>query len=518
VYLELSWRRRKIVLVGGFLAGAGILGLSTLGGSMPIHLRADDGAGAPANRAAPTPAELAPAVAPDPRHAATRTSVPAASPLVAAVGDPGFPPAGEPSIVTGTAMAPARPHPPRFDGGPRPVDAVPAPPAASADARSATPAPEPARQRVDVEVAAGDTLMGMLLGLGIARAEAHAAVEGLRGVYDPRHLRPGQRLQVETDAAARRLVRLAFAPSGRERIELVRADDGFEAEVSERATISEERLVEAEVRTSLHAAATGAGVPPAVLAEIVRIFSWDVDYQRETRAGDEIAVLFERERVPNGPVVGTGDVRYARLDIGGRVLEAFRFERDGEAAFFSRGGESLRKFLLRTPVSGARMSSGFGMRRHPILGYTRMHRGIDFAARTGTPIYAAGDGRLARVGRYGGYGNYIRIEHGDGYATAYAHLSRFADGMRSGRRVEQGEVIGYVGSTGRSTGPHLHFEVLKNGEQVDPLGVAQPPAENLEGQALMAFRQEVRAVETRLADLGSRTFAADRRREVASGG
>jgi murein DD-endopeptidase MepM/ murein hydrolase activator NlpD len=147
-----------------------------------------------------------------------------------------------------------------------------------------------------------------------------------------------------------------------------------------------------------------------------------------------------------------------------------------------------------------------------------MHRGVDFAAPTGTPIYAAGDGRLARVGRYGGYGNYVRIEHGNGYATAYAHLSRFAAGMRSGRRVEQGEVIGYVGSTGRSTGPHLHFEVLKNGEQVDPLDVAQPPAENLAGTALAAFRREVRAVETRLAELGSRTFAADRRREVASGG
>ncbi|MFP4127338.1 MAG: M23 family metallopeptidase [Alphaproteobacteria bacterium] len=382
------------------------------------------------------------------------------------------------------------------------------------------PAAPPPRQvdRVDVEVAAGDTLMGMLLGLGIARAEAHAAVEGLRGVYDPRRLRPGQRLEVETDAAVRRLLRLAFAPSERERIELVRADDGFEAEVRERATVTEERLVETVVRTSLDAAATTAGVPPAILAEIVRIFSWDVDYQRETQPGDEIAVLFERKRVPGGPVVDAGDVRYARLDIGGRVLEAFRFERDGEAAFFSREGESLRKFLLRTPVSGARMSSDFGMRRHPILGYNRMHRGIDFAAPTGTPIRAAGDGRIVRVGPYGGYGNYVRIQHGDGYATAYAHLSRFAAGTRSGRRVEQGEVIGYVGSTGRSTGPHLHFEVLKNGEQVDPLGIARPPAENLEGEALAAFRRQVRAVETRLADLGSRTFAAERGRALASGG
>jgi murein DD-endopeptidase MepM/ murein hydrolase activator NlpD len=255
-----------------------------------------------------------------------------------------------------------------------------------------------------------------------------------------------------------------------------------------------------------------------VFARIVKIFSWDVDYQRETRPGDRFAVLFERERVPGGQVVAAGDVRYARLEVGGRVLEAFRFDRDGEPEFFTRDGASLRKFLLRTPVSGGRLSSGFGMRRHPILGYNRMHRGVDFAAPTGTPIYAAGSGRLARVGRYGGYGNYVRIEHGDGYATAYAHLSRFADGMRSGRRVDQGEVIGYVGSTGRSTGPHLHFEVLVNGEQVDPLEVAQPPAESLEGAQLAAFRREVATVETRLAELGGRTFAADRPRRTASDG
>jgi len=501
--------------VVGLVAGAGIVSLSSLGGSLAIGPRFDDGAGDPTVVGAPTPVEPAPAAARDDRHAPELTSVPEAPPLFAAGGDPAFPAAHAPPVLPDTRLASARPHPPLFARPPLGAGAAPAP-AARIDTRPAAPAP--AARQVDIEVAAGDTLIGMLLRLGIARAEAHAAVEGLRDVYDPRRLQPGQRLEVQTDAAARRLVRLAFAPSGRERIELVRADDGFEAEVRERATVIEERLVEAEVRTSLDAAATAAGVPPAVLAEVVRIFSWDVDYQRETQPGDKIAVLFERERVPDGPVVGAGDVRYARLDIGGRALEAFRFERDGEAAFFSRDGESLRKFLLRTPVSGARMSSGFGMRRHPILGYNRMHRGIDFAARTGTPIYAAGDGRLVRVGRYGGYGNYIRIAHGDGYATAYAHLSRFADGMRSGRRVEQGEVIGYVGSTGRSTGPHLHFEVLKNGEQVDPLGIAQPPAENLQGQALAAFRQQVRAVEMRLADLGSRTFAADRGRAVASGG
>ena len=508
MYLELHTRRHRATIVTSVLAGAGLVSLVGLAGPAPSA--PDDAAerAGPATRAAL--AHLGPAAVPRDEGRADVPEPPTPPPFEA-VGDVRF--------TLGHTLRAGRDVPP-----PTPTPAPPLPsrtdaPAAPATAAAPAIVDPPERRRVDVEVASGDTLIGMLLGLGIARAEAHAAVEGLSDVYDPRRLRPGQRLQVETDAAASRLVRLAFAPSGRERIELVRADDGgFEAEVRERATVTEEQLVEAEVQSSLHAAAIAAGAPPAVLAEVVRIFSWDVDYQRETRPGDAIAVLFERERVPDGPVVDAGDVRYARLHVAGRVLEAFRFERDGEAAFFTREGESLRKFLLRTPVSGARMSSGFGMRRHPILGYNRMHRGVDFAAPTGTPIYAAGDGRLARVGRYGGYGNYVRIEHGNGYATAYAHLSRFAAGMRSGRRVEQGEVIGYVGSTGRSTGPHLHFEVLKNGEQVDPLDVAQPPAENLAGTALAAFRREVRAVETRLAELGSRTFAADRRREVPSGG
>ena len=513
MYLELNARRRKLTTVTSVLAGAGLVSLVTLAGPAPTAPDSGDAHRAPPPRAAVDPAaDLAAAPVDAPRD--VRRDVRRAArtpPPFEAVGDVRFTLGHTLRGDHDDATPATPPAPPQLGHAPATVP-LPAAPAVA-------DAPEPEPRRVDVEVASGDTLIGMLLSLGIARAEAHAAVEGLRDVYDPRRLRPGQRLQVETDAAASRLVRLAFAPSGRERIELVRADDGgFQAEVRERATVTEERLVEAEVRSSLHAAATAAGVPSSVLAEVVRIFSWDVDYQRETRPGDEIAVLFERERVPDGPVVDAGDVRYARLHVAGRVLEAFRFERDGEAAFFTREGESLRKFLLRTPVSGARMSSGFGMRRHPILGYNRMHRGVDFAAPTGTPIYAAGDGRLARVGRYGGYGNYVRIEHGNGYATAYAHLSRFAAGMRSGRRVEQGEVIGYVGSTGRSTGPHLHFEVLKNGEQVDPLDVAQPPAENLAGTALAAFRREVRAVETRLAELGSRTFAADRRRDVASGG
>ena len=168
---------------------------------------------------------------------------------------------------------------------------------------------------------------------------------------------------------------------------------------------------------------------------------------------------------------------------------------DGEAEYFDRTGRSLRKFLLRTPVDGARLSSTFSMRKHPILGYSLMHKGVDFAAPSGTPIYAGGGGRVAVAGRNGGYGNYIRVRHSAEYSTAYAHLSRFAKGIKPGQRVRQGQVIGYVGSTGRATGPHLHYEVLRNDQQINPLKIKQSPATQLAGADLERFQEEVARID-----------------------
>ncbi len=385
-----------------------------------------------------------------------------------------------------------------------------APPATSVDLRLKPPVQE-------LQVSAGDTLLGLLTGVGVDRTEAHAAVARLADVYDPRDLRPGQRLQVETDVAAASLKRLAFDPNQRERIELVRTHEGaYRSERTEKPTTLETRYATARVEHSLHGAATAAGVPPDVLARVIKLFSWDVDFQRDTRPGDQLKLLFDEELLTDGTPLGSGDIRYAKLDIAGMTLEAFRFERDGALEYFDRDGRSLRKFLLRTPVNGARISSGFGKRRHPILGYTRMHQGVDFAAPTGTPIYAAGSGRLVRVGRLGGYGNYIRIDHGNGYETAYAHMSRYASGMRRGGRVKQGEVIGYVGSTGRSTGPHLHFEVLKGGTQINPLKVAQPPAERLSGTTLAAFERLIKTTDRQVADLAGRAVAAGTPRATAA--
>ncbi|MEO1091573.1 MAG: M23 family metallopeptidase [Pseudomonadota bacterium] len=352
---------------------------------------------------------------------------------------------------------------------------------------------------VDVELASGDTLLGRLVSLGVTKDEAHAAVQGLREVFDPRRLRVGQKLTVETSPTDAQLVRLAFDPDRRASIELARLKDGgFTAKRIERETVRDDTVVEATVRLTLDGSARRAGVPSAVLARVIDLFGDHVDFRRSVRPGDRLAVLFESERLPDGTVVGTGDLHYARLVLGDRTLEAFRRERDGNVEYFDRDGRSWRKLLLATPLQQARITSRFGMRRHPILGYSRMHQGVDYAAPTGTPVYASASGRVARAGRRGGYGNYVRIDHGNGYETAYAHLHRIGRGVKSGKQVKQGALIGYVGSTGRSTGPHLHFEVIHKGRHMDPLKIAETPALQLAGGALERHRRLIADVEARI--------------------
>ncbi|MGE0260521.1 MAG: M23 family metallopeptidase, partial [Alphaproteobacteria bacterium] len=197
-----------------------------------------------------------------------------------------------------------------------------------------------------------------------------------------------------------------------------------------------------------------------------------------------------------------GQMANAEMVLDGRSIRLFRFTpNDGEPGYFTEDGENTRKPLLRTPIDGARLSSGFGRRVHPILGYTRMHQGVDFAAPSGTEIYAAGDGTVVQVGRVNGYGNYVEVKHNDEYTTAYAHLSRFARGLKEGDRVRQGEVIGYVGMTGSATGPHLHYEVHDHGAAVDPQSIKMPAVTRLAGADLKAFAAHRAAVENRLIEL-----------------
>ena len=370
-----------------------------------------------------------------------------------------------------------------------------------------------------IVVRPGDTLMDILSRAQIDQAEAHAAIESLRAVYDPRHLRAGQELAItaamigRSDDARRALLGFAFDLSFDHQIRVTRSTDGrYDAAKVERPQHREMVRRAGTIDDSLYLAAERVALPQDVTFGLIKLFSWDVDFQRDLRPGDGFEAMFEEVSLEDGSgAVRGGPVLYAGLTLSGSVLDAYRFElEDGDVEYFDRTGRSLRKFLLRTPVDGARLSSGFGMRRHPILGYSRMHKGVDFAAPSGTPIYAAGSGRVTSAGRNGGYGNYIQIRHSGEYSTAYAHLSRFAKGIRPGARVQQGQVIGYVGTTGRSTGPHLHYEVLRNASQINPLSVKQPPNTQLAGADLKRFRAEVGRIDQLRAELARGTQLASR--------
>jgi murein DD-endopeptidase MepM/ murein hydrolase activator NlpD len=375
-----------------------------------------------------------------------------------------------------------------------------------------------------ITVQRGDTLSDILDRAEIDAAQAHAVTQSLRGVYDPRRLKVGQELMITAAAArngsaGRQLMRLALDLDFDHRLEITRRADGrYSADKVDRPQRRELVRRAGTIDDSLFLSADRTGVPRGITVDMIRLFSWDVDFQRDIRAGDSFEALFEEVSLEHQrDAVRGGDLLYAglSLSLSGELLNAYRFEPEaGDVEYFDRTGRSLRKFLLRTPVDGARLSSRFGMRKHPILGYSRMHKGVDFAAPTGTPIYAAGSGRVAAAGRNGGYGNYIRIRHSGEYSTAYGHLSRIGKGISPGRRVRQGQVIGYVGATGRATGPHLHYEVLRNGTQINPLKIKQPAATQLAGADLERFQEEVARIDRLRGELTRNTQVASTADEV----
>jgi murein DD-endopeptidase MepM/ murein hydrolase activator NlpD len=367
----------------------------------------------------------------------------------------------------------------------------------------------PASHRRQVEVRRGDTLMNLLVEAGVERRDAHKAITALTKVFKPRDLRPGQALKLAfaatggatagaDSAVQEQLVAFTLQPGIDREVHVTRqASDGdFLATALDRPLLQQYSAADGTIVSSLFIAGRQSGVPDQVMIELIRAFSFDVDFQREIQADDGFEVLYERFSDVGGQLAKTGDILYAALTLSGRRLALYRYTpSSGRSDYFDVSGQSVRKTLMRTPIDGARVSSGYGKRRHPILGYTKMHRGTDFSAPSGTPIYAAGDGTLEHAGRNGAYGNYIRIRHNGTYKTAYAHMRRLAKGMRRGKRVQQGQVIGYVGSTGRSTGPHLHYEVHVNGRQVNPRKIKLPSGEKLKGPDLEEFQAARAAIE-----------------------
>jgi murein DD-endopeptidase MepM/ murein hydrolase activator NlpD len=363
-----------------------------------------------------------------------------------------------------------------------------------------------------VEVERGDTLIDILLDSGVARADAVGAIDALDGVFHPRDLKPGQEITIgfeqyghhPTEDGALQLASLSLQPSVERDVVVNRNDGGaFVAETIDRPLEMKVALAGATIESSLFEAGQDAAIPIDILSQVIKAFSYDIDFQREIQPGDRFEIVYERYEDEHGELARTGNVLYAALIQDDSTKEVYRFEpQDGAADFYNSKGESVRKQLLRTPLDVVRISSTFGMRKHPILGYSRMHKGVDFAASIGTPIFAAGDGVISILGKQRGYGNYIRIKHNAQYATAYGHMSRFAKGLQQGSKVRQGEVIGYVGSTGMATGPHLHYEVLVSGTQINPMSV-KLAGRKLDGKELRRFealKAEIAQLRKTLAD------------------
>ena len=358
-----------------------------------------------------------------------------------------------------------------------------------------------------VRIRRGANLMDTLKRQGIERKQAYEAIEALKAEFNPRDLRAGQRITLtfapDDPEKPKQLIGLSI-PNGFEQYATVTLDaSGFIAQTITDPTIDVVHKASGTITDSLFLSAKNAGVPNAVIVNMINLFSFDVDFQREIRKGDSFSVYFKRRISEDGERVQEGDILFTSMTLSGKVNNLYRYTPadDKRADYFNEKGVTGRKTLMKTPVDGARLSSGFGLRRHPILGYNKMHKGTDFAAPTGTPVKASGDGTIEMIKRNGGYGKYIRIRHNSRYKTAYAHLHGYARGLRKGSKVKQGQVIGYVGSTGRSTGPHLHYEVIVNGKQVNPMRLKLSPGRKLKGEPLEAFKVHAASIDSQMAAL-----------------
>ena len=359
---------------------------------------------------------------------------------------------------------------------------------------------------VPVRARPGDTLLSVLQQGGVDRLEAHLAIKSLSRVWNPRDLQPGLEVGVvyrngDNAGDSRRFVGLYFRPDYDKDVVLYRdSQDSFAGEVLERPLTRSLAFGSSVVQSSLFDAGTAARIPVGVLIEMIQAFSYSVDFQRDLQQGDHFELVYEKFSEPNGNVARTGKILYAGMNLSGKWQKIYHYSdpKSRVSEFFDATGQSIKRALLRTPIDGARMSSGFGMRQHPVLGYSTFHKGIDFAAPTGTPIRAAGSGEIEKASVFGAYGNYVRIRHNKEFSTAYAHLSRYRTGIKPGVKVKQGDIIGYVGSTGRSTGPHLHYEILRGGTQINPAKVNLPTGIQLSGAELKAFRTSIDEMNAKL--------------------
>ena len=298
------------------------------------------------------------------------------------------------------------------------------------------------------------------------------------------------------------VVNLVYPINNTLSIEIRKNKDNFIVKENILKLYKKEVVIKNEIKSSLYSAAIKSKIEPNIIVEFARIFGFEVDFQRDIRKGDWFEILYERFEDDNNIVQDTGKIIYASMFVNGAEINLYNFkDGSGDIGFYDLKGKSIVKSLMKTPINGARLSSSYGMRKHPILGYNKMHRGTDFAAPSGTPIMASGAGKVIRARWCGGGGNCVKIKHNSTYQTVYAHMKSFARGIKEGRRVKQGQIIGYVGSTGMSTGPHLHYEVIVNGKKVNSQKLKLPSGKILKGKTREEFELARIKIDLKLSEL-----------------
>ena len=297
------------------------------------------------------------------------------------------------------------------------------------------------------------------------------------------------------------IVNLVYPINNTTSVEIKKFQNNFEVKENILQLNKKEVVVKNVIKNNLYSSAVEVGIEPNIIVEFARIFGFEVDFQRDIRQGDWFEILYEKFEDDNNKVRDTGKIIYASMYVNGEEINLYNFKFNNSEDFYDIRGKSITKSLMKTPINGARLSSSFGMRKHPILGYNKMHRGTDFAAPSGTPIMASGSGTVTRARWCGGGGNCIKIKHNSTYETIYAHMKAFAKGIKEGRKVRQGQIIGYVGSTGMSTGPHLHYEVVVNGKKVNSQKLKLPSGKILKGKDREKFELERIKIDLKLSVL-----------------
>ena len=339
------------------------------------------------------------------------------------------------------------------------------------------------------KIKSGETFDKILESYSIDKKEINIVKESLLKKTNINKLNTNQKIQINLDQTNNKIKEFIFQISNTEKIYLSRKDQDTKFNQKILTIKLDKKIVYKEntILQSLYKAATDQNIPPNTIVEFARIYGFQVDFQRDIRKQDKFQIMYEIFIDENKKIIETGEILYANLKLSGQDNSLYFFNKEGSEGHYDKNGKSVKKALMKTPINGARLSSAFGMRKHPIDGFNKMHRGTDFAAPMGTPIMASGNGVVKKAGWCGGGGNCVKIRHNSTYETIYAHMSKFARGIKRGVRVKQGQIIGYVGSTGKSTGPHLHYEVVVNGKKVNSQKLKLPSGKILKGENRKLF-------------------------------